>query len=96
MARNVFRRVVDYGDGWMPNRVTPEQIKQGSETIVELADAAGRDPSSISVSVFGQPADRGLIEQLLEAGANRVMVRLETAPEEESIAALESIAQTVL
>ncbi|CAI8054781.1 Uncharacterized protein Mb0978c [Geodia barretti] len=96
MARNVFRRVVDYGDGWMPNRVTPEQIKQGSETIAELADAAGRDPSSISVSVFGQPADRGLIEQLLEAGADRVMVRLETAPEEESIAALESIAETVL
>ena len=96
MARNVFRRVVDYGDGWMPNRVTPEQIKQGCETIAELADAAGRDPSSISVSVFGQPADHGLIEQLLEAGADRVMVRLETAPEDESIAALESIAETVL
>jgi probable F420-dependent oxidoreductase len=96
MARNVFRRVVDYGDGWMPNRVTPEQVKQGRATIDELAAAAGRDPSSISVSVYGQPADRELIEQLQDSGADRVMVRLETAPEEESIASMESIAQAVL
>ena len=92
----MFRRVVDYGDGWMPNRVTPEQIKQGRATIDELAEAAGRDPSSLSISVFGQPADRDLIEQLQEAGADRVMVRLETAAEEESIASIESIAEAVL
>ena len=96
MARNVFRRVVDYGDGWMPNRVTPEQVKQGRATIDELAEAAGRDPSSISVSVYGQPADSELIEQLQDSGADRVMVRLETAPEEECIASMESIAEAVL
>ncbi len=96
MARNVFRRIVDYGDGWMPNRVTPEQVKQGRATIDELAEAAGRDPSSISVSVYGQPADRELIEQLQDSGADRVMVRLETLPEEECIASMESIAAAVL
>ena len=96
MARNVFRRVVDYGDGWMPNRVTPEQVKQGRAAIEELALAADRDPSSISVSIFGQAADPALIEQLRDAGADRVMIRLETAAEEESIASLESIAHAVL
>ena len=96
MARNVFKRVVDCGDGWMPNRVTPEQVAQGRATINELAEAAGRDQSSISVSVYGQPADRELIERLQEAGADRVMVRLPTEPEEECIASLESIAEAVL
>ena len=96
MARNVFRRVADYGDGWMPNRVTPQQVKQGRAAITELAQAAGRDPASINVSVFGQPADRDLIAQLQEAGADRVMVRLETAPEAEALANLESIAEAVL
>lgn len=96
MARNVFRRVVDYGDGWMPNRVTPEQVAQGRATISELADAAGRDPAGISVSVYGQPADAELIERLAEAGADRVMVRLETAGEDEAIANLEAIAEAAL
>ena len=86
----MFKRIVDYGDGWMPNRVTPEQVAQGRAAIDELAEAAGRDPESISVSVYGQPADRELIAQLQEAGADRVMVRLETAPEEESIASISS------
>ncbi len=96
MARNVFRRIVDYGDGWMPNRVTPEQVRQGCETIAQLAEDAGRSPASISVSVFGQPADPDLIRQFEDAGAERVMVRLETAPEEESIANMERIAEAVL
>ncbi|MCY3543773.1 MAG: LLM class F420-dependent oxidoreductase [Chloroflexi bacterium] len=96
MARNVFKRVVECGDGWMPNRVTPEQVAQGRATISELAEAEGRDPLSISVSVYGQPADRDLIAQLQEAGADRVMVRLPTEPEDECIASLEGIAEAVL
>ena len=58
-ARNVFRRVVRWGDGWMPTASSPEQIAAGRAAIDELAEASGRDPSGISVTVFGQPADRG-------------------------------------
>ena len=86
MARNVFKRVVAWGDGWMPNRVTPEQVKQGRAAIDELAEAAGRDPSSFQVSVFGQASDRDLVLRFEEAGADRVMIRLETAPEAETMA----------
>ena len=96
MARNVFKRVVAWGDGWMPNRVTPEQVKQGRAAIDELAEAAGRDPSSFQVSVFGQASDRDLVLRFEEAGADRVMIRLETAPEAETMAQLESIAAAVL
>ena len=28
MAKNVLRRVATWGDGWLPNRVTPEQVKE--------------------------------------------------------------------
>ena len=80
----------------MPNRVTPEQVAQGKATISELADAAGRDPAEINVSVYGQPADAELIERLADAGADRVMVRLETAGEDEAIANLEAIAEVAL
>ena len=96
MARNVFKRVVEWGDGWMPNRVTPEDISAGRQKLDELASAAGRDPESIVISVFGQPADRKLVSGLFEAGAARVMIRVETADQDATFAQLDQIAEEVL
>ena len=95
-AKNVFKRIVAWGDGWIPNRVTVEQVAQGRATLDRLAREAGRDPASIQVSVFGQPADPELMKRLEEAGANRVMVRVQTAPENEALAELEQIAKAML
>ncbi len=75
-APNVFKRVVAWGDGWMPVRVTPEQVKMGRATLDELASASGRDPRTIQLMACNVPADRDTINQLEEAGANRVTVSL--------------------
>ena len=96
MAKNVFKRIIDYGDGWMPNRVVPEDVQKGRATLDELAEAAGRDPKSINVSVFGQQPDADLLKGFEEAGADRVMIRVETANEEDTLKNLHSIAETVL
>jgi len=96
MAKNVFKRIIDYGDGWMPNRVVPEDVQKGRATLDELAEAVGRDPKSIIVSVFGQQPDADLLKGFEEAGANRVMIRVETANEEDTLKNLHSIAETVL
>jgi probable F420-dependent oxidoreductase len=95
-AENVFRRVVAWGDGWMPNRITPEQVKAGRATLDELAMVAGRDPKSIEVSVFGLPPDKALIDSFGEAGAVRTILRLEGESTEEAAAQLEEMAQVVL
>ena len=95
-ARNVFRRVARWGDGWMPTASNPEQIAAGRAAIDELAEASGRDPSGISVTVFGQPADRGLIEQFANAGANRVIVRVASTTDSSVLDDLERIAEAVL
>ena len=92
----MFKRVVEWGDGWMPNRVTPEDISAGRQKLNDLAAEAGRDPGSISISVFGQPADRELVSGLFDAGADRVMIRVETADEDATMAQLDQIAETVL
>ncbi len=47
-AQQVFKRIVEYGNGWMPTRSTPEIIKQGRAVLNELAVEAGRDPKSIA------------------------------------------------
>jgi probable F420-dependent oxidoreductase len=83
-AKNVLQRVVAWGDGWLPNRITPDELRASRATLNGMAKDAGRDPSKITISVHGQPADRDLIRRLLDAGATRVIVRppvVKTDPE---------------
>jgi probable F420-dependent oxidoreductase len=74
-AKTVLERVVAWGDGWLPNRVTPGQLRECRATLDRLATDAGRDPARITISVYGQPVDRDLVARLLDAGADRVIVR---------------------
>ena len=96
-ARNVLERVVAWGDGWLPNRVTPGQLREKRATLDRLAKEAGRDPSAITISVHGQPPDRDLIRQLHDAGATRVIVRPATSKSEPGmVSELTRIAEAVL
>jgi len=75
-ATNVLQRVARWGDGWLPNRVTPERVDEARKILDALADEHGRDPASLSISVFGQPQDitRDQVDRFLNAGAERVSV----------------------
>ncbi len=95
-ARNVFKRIVEYGDGWMPTRVTPELIKRGRETLNEMAQQAGRDPDSIEVLVYRASADREAMKAFEEAGADSAVIFLMTETEEKVLAELEEIARKAL
>jgi len=96
-ARNVLQRVVAWGDGWLPNRITPEGLRESRAALDRLAKDAGRDPAAITISVHGQPADRDLVKRLHDAGATRVIVRPPTAKTDSEMAAgLTRIAEAVL
>ena len=85
MAKNVLRRVVAWGDGWMPNRITPGELEESRKILDTLAAEKGRDPASLTITVYGQPADRNQIQSLLDAGADRVVVRPEHCDTEEEM-----------
>jgi probable F420-dependent oxidoreductase len=96
-ARNVLERVIEWGDGWLPNRATPGEVESGRKKLDTLARQAGRDPAAITISVFGQPADRDLLRRFHDAGATRVIVRPETTTSEAAMRAeLTRIAEAVL
>jgi probable F420-dependent oxidoreductase len=96
-AKNVLQRVVAWGDGWLPNRVTPDQLRESRATLDRLAKDAGRNPASLTISVHGQPADRELIKRLHDAGATRVIVRANAVKTDAEMAAqLGQIAEAVL
>ena len=87
-APNVLKRVARWGDGWLPNRVGPGQVEEGRKILDILAAERGRDPASLSISVFGQPTDttREQVEDFLNAGAERVSVWAAHCETEEEMA----------
>lgn len=93
---NVFRRVVTYGNGWMPWLFAPEQIRQGRALLNDLAHDAGRDPQSIAVVAMPVPADPDVFKAYEDAGADGVVVLVTPATEKEMMSELEQIAQKVL
>ena len=98
-AKNVFKRTVEWGDGWLPVSVSPKTIKAGRETLNELATEAGRDPASISVMAFGQPGQlrkKENLEGLEEAGAQHAIIWLNKFNEAEVIEELETLAAELL
>ena len=92
----MFKRTVAYGHGWMPTRSTPELIKHGRAVLNELANEAGRDPTSIEVMAYMAPTDRATLQALADAGADAAVLILTSAPEAAALAELEQIAKTVL
>jgi probable F420-dependent oxidoreductase len=95
-AQQVFKRTIEYGNGWMPTRSTPELIRQGRAVLNELAVEADRDPKSIAILAYIVPADRTELQALADAGADAAVVRLEGESEAAALAQLEQLAQQVL
>ena len=97
MARNVLRRIVSHADGWLPNRVTPAEVEDSRRRLDAMAAEVGRDPKSITISVYGQPPDGDVVRSYLNAGADRVVVRPEhVANDYEMGKQLERMAEAVL
>jgi hypothetical protein len=80
----------------MPIRLTPEEVKRGRAALDELAMTAGRDPSTIDITVFGQAGDRDMLQRFAEAGASRAIVRLSTTSSDAALPELEQMAARVL
>src|SRR5438093_12912991 len=47
-----FRRVARYADGWMTNKVSPEQFRQQWARITAMAREEGRDPAKLGNALY--------------------------------------------
>ena len=95
-AANVFKRTVDYGDGWIPIDVSPDEVRAGRAELDRLAIAAGRNPVGIEISVVGLKADKDLLSKYEAAGTGRAVLSFPTADKTASFAELDRIAQELL
>jgi probable F420-dependent oxidoreductase len=79
-AKRALERVVDYCDGWMPIGVRTKDLLADLERLRRLASERGRDPASITVSLFGAPSDADALRRLRDAGVRRAVLGLPSAP----------------
>jgi hypothetical protein len=83
-------------EGSMKIGVNMTLSNQLRATLDEFATAAGRDPSSIDITVFGQASDRDTLQRFAEADASRAIVRLSTTSSDAALTELERMAAQVL
>lgn len=95
-AKNVFKRLVSWGNAWMPNRITPQEIEDGRKQIESLCIESGRDPNEIGITVYGVAADRELLKDFESAGAERAVVSIDSVEEKQAIEQLEDMAGKLL
>ncbi|HIC49766.1 MAG TPA: LLM class F420-dependent oxidoreductase [Dehalococcoidia bacterium] len=95
-AKNVLKRVVKWGDGWLPIRLSPEDIIKAKQELLELCDVEDRDPSTIQITMHSLPPDKELISRFEEVGVDRVLVGVASATQEEIFEELEAIAESIL
>jgi probable F420-dependent oxidoreductase len=74
-----FDRVVEFCDGWMPIGFRLQNAKEKIAALRQRAESAGRDPKSISISIFGVNPEPGALEALETAGVERVIFMLPPA-----------------
>jgi probable F420-dependent oxidoreductase len=71
-----LRRIVDYCDGWIPRPVGDFTPTGAVERLRRMAETKGRDPGSLSISVFRAPADVAVLAQYRDAGIDEALLEL--------------------
>ena len=71
-----FNRVIEFSNGWLPLGYRKIDITQKIRDLRRQAEAAGRDPKSISITVFGANPQPATLEELAKAGVERAVFML--------------------
>jgi len=87
-----LRRIVEFCDGWFP-RANPAFV--AGEAVARLhraAENAGRDPASLSITVFRAPSDASGLAAYRDAGIDRALLEIPDLSRDEILGYLDTIA----
>jgi hypothetical protein len=90
-----FERVIQFCDGWLPLgfRAAATDLVQRVTDLRHQAEVAGRDPKTISITVFGAEPDRATISELAKAGVERAVLMLPAAQRDTVLPLLDQYSQ---
>ncbi|HKD70453.1 MAG TPA: LLM class F420-dependent oxidoreductase [Candidatus Binataceae bacterium] len=97
MASRSLDRIVDYCDGWLPQRVPIETFKTMLKDLRGRAEARGRDPKTIRITVHRfvwqkiEP-EKAALDEYAREGVERVIYRIPSEGKEQTLARLDQLA----
>jgi probable F420-dependent oxidoreductase len=92
---HTIKRVVEFGDGWFPRPRNAWEPRAAMARLKRAAEAAGRDPATLPVTVFAAPADRDKLAPYREAGIHRVLFEVPDVSRDEILRTLDKHAPLV-
>jgi probable F420-dependent oxidoreductase len=84
-----LKRVVEFCDGWFPINRPGFNAKEAVARLRQAASAAGRDYSTVSISVFWAPADAKALAEFREAGIQRAILAIPDGSRDEILSVLD-------
>lgn len=91
-----LERVVDYCDGWFPLQQKWADLGEAVRRLRSMAEAAGRDPDSISVTVSAATPSAENLEMLDRLGVERAVVYVPSEGRETVLPLLDGYARDLL
>ena len=88
-SRHTLRRIVRHLDGWMPRARGGFEAASEMARLRRFAEEAQRDAAALSVSVFGAPAETGVLESYRRAGVHRALLSLPSKGRDEVLPLLD-------
>ena len=88
-----LRRVVDYCDGWFPRGRGGFDPHEAMSRLKQHADEAGRDMSTLQVSVFGPKADQATMDSFRQHGIDRAILTIPDTSRDEVLKLLDKHAK---
>jgi len=86
---HTLRRVAEFCDGWFPRPRGGWEPKSAVARLRQAAEAAGRDPATLSITVFNAPADQATLAAYREAGIERVLLEAPDLTRDEVLRSLD-------
>lgn len=92
---HTLRRVVEYCDGWFPRTRAGFDAPQAIARLHRMAEEKGRDPKTLSVTVFGAPNDAATLAGYAEAGIHSTLLAVPDKDRDGILAYLDKVAPLV-
>jgi probable F420-dependent oxidoreductase len=89
---HTLRRVVEFCDGWMPIGFRGFAVAKEVERLKRAAEAGKRDPRSLSITVFGAPADKAELDDYRKAGVDRALLQIPDQTPDEILRLVDKLA----
>ena len=89
------RRAVEYGDGWMPIGGRDQDPLEIGRRFRQMVAESGRDPASVPMSVYGPRHELDQLRALRDAGMDRAVLAMATAPRDAALKKLDELADLV-